>query len=133
MKYYKIDDIVLSFFKDGAVEITNPIREDGTVLPQHEKLTDVAKQEDGSLYDFYLTIPDANGIYQADTVAIQGAIDAKTAADNLAALEATDKHMVRIAEDLLTLLVTKGVIAETELPADAQAKLASRRIARSKV
>lgn len=70
MKYYILGNKILASYKSGAIEIENPIREDGTVLPLHKNLDKTAKQEDGSLYDFYLTIPDANGIYQPDVVKI---------------------------------------------------------------
>ena len=53
------------------------------------------------------------------------------AGENLRALEATDKDMIRIAEDLLNLLVDKGLITESELPQYAQDKLSVRRNARA--
>ncbi|MFQ5954018.1 MAG: hypothetical protein ACE5JZ_03030 [Kiloniellales bacterium] len=52
------------------------------------------------------------------------------AARRLAKLAATDAHMPRISEDLIDLLVTKGVIALTELPQADQDKLAERKALR---
>lgn len=48
-----------------------------------------------------------------------------------AALEKTDTYMPRIAEDLVNLLVAKGIIKLDELPEAAQTKLAERAELRS--
>jgi hypothetical protein len=48
-------------------------------------------------------------------------------------LAATDADMARVGEDLLSALVSKGVIAETDLPQAARDKIAERRTLRSKL
>lgn len=48
----------------------------------------------------------------------------------LRALRTTDAGMARIGEDLIALLVSKGIIAEEELGQSAVQKLAMRRAAR---
>lgn len=45
-------------------------------------------------------------------------------------LSETDIGMVRVLEDLIDVLIRKGVLQFTELPAAAQAKLLERRTAR---
>lgn len=56
---------------------------------------------------------------------------AETTQAKTEALTATDSGMSRVTEDLIEILVAKGVIAETDLPADAQAKLSDRRAKRA--
>jgi len=48
-------------------------------------------------------------------------------ADGSAALEASDLDVIRVLEDLIELLIGKGVIQFTELPEAAQNKLLKRR------
>jgi len=36
MKYYNNNGKIQAFFTEGAVEITNPVRDDGTLLPSHD-------------------------------------------------------------------------------------------------
>ena len=82
MKYYKnTNDRIDSFLTEGAIEITSPVRADGTLLPQHDNLNLVATDTDGKYFKYYLTTPDADGIYQADTVKI--VTEAMTATANL--------------------------------------------------
>ena len=64
------------------------------------------------------------------TWAEQHRIDAKER-ERLAILQASDLRMARVAEDLLALLVGKGVLAESELLAPAREVLAERRDTRS--
>lgn len=47
------------------------------------------------------------------------------------ALSDTDLGLVRVLEDLIDVLIRKGVLQFTELPAAAQAKLLERRTARA--
>ena len=42
-------------------------------------------------------------------------------------LEATDKQMARVAEDIIDLLMQKGIINQVELPAEALAVLVKRK------
>ena len=46
-------------------------------------------------------------------------------------LSASDLRMARVAEDLLAALVTKGILAESDLPAPAQQVVQERRDTRS--
>ncbi|MEX5342631.1 tryptophan synthase subunit beta [Pseudomonas sp. I2] len=50
--------------------------------------------------------------------------------NSLRQLKQSDLDMIRVLEDLIEVLTTKGVISITDLPADAQAKLLSRSSAR---
>ena len=59
------------------------------------------------------------------------AVDPKEQAK--AELDATDKSMARIAEDLIAALIAKGLIAEADLPQSARDKLAKRSELRSKL
>ena len=77
MKYYKdpegnlyADPIKL----EGLEEVLSPIREDGSVLPQHEQIRQLDLQEDGTRYQAYLTEPDEDGVYQPDLSALQEAL-----------------------------------------------------------
>lgn len=47
--------------------------------------------------------------------------------DSTVYLSATDTALARVLEDLIELLVQKGVLLYTELPSDAQRKLSRRR------
>ena len=58
-------------------------------------------------------------------------VDLKAAAR--AELAATDAGMARIAEDLITALISKGVLAEADLPPSARSKMAKRAELRSKL
>jgi len=50
--------------------------------------------------------------------------------NSLKQLKQSDLDMIRVLEDLIEVLTTKGVISITDLPAGAQAKLLSRSTAR---
>ena len=58
-------------------------------------------------------------------------VDLKAAAR--AELAATDSEIARIAEDLITALISKGVLAEADLPQSARSKMAKRSELRSKL
>lgn len=60
---------------------------------------------------------------------VQGSEGHDTRADQ--ALSDTDLGLVRVLEDLIDVLISKGVLQFTELPAAAQAKLLERRTARA--
>ena len=53
MKYYNNNGNIQAFYSEGAVEIENPVREDGTLLPNHKNLSQVETKEDGSYYTYY--------------------------------------------------------------------------------
>lgn len=55
----------------------------------------------------------------------------REAAQKLAELAATDKGMARIGEDLIDVLISKGVILIADLPQDTQDKLADRKAKRA--
>lgn len=48
-------------------------------------------------------------------------------------LESTDKDMARVAEDIIDLLIFKGILTKQELPATAREKIEQRKILRSKL
>ena len=54
-------------------------------------------------------------------------------AEARAELAATDAGMARIAEDLITALISKGVLAEADLPQSARSRMAKRSELRSKL
>jgi hypothetical protein len=51
--------------------------------------------------------------------------------DKVTALSQTDTSLVRVLEDLIDVLITRGVIQFTDLPEAAQAKLLERRETRA--
>ena len=51
--------------------------------------------------------------------------------DKATALSQTDTSLVRVLEDLIDVLITRGVIQFTDLPEAAQAKLLERRETRA--
>ena len=55
---------------------------------------------------------------------------AKDAADAVVTLDDTDVPLVRVLEDLVNTLITKGTIVMGDLPQEAQDKLAARAAAR---
>lgn len=59
------------------------------------------------------------------------AVDLKAAAR--AELAATDVGMARVAEDLITALISKGVLAESDIPQPVRSKLDRRAELRSKL
>ncbi|AYC33940.1 tryptophan synthase subunit beta [Pseudomonas cavernae] len=54
----------------------------------------------------------------------------QTAESSLLQLKQSDLEMIRVLDDLITVLMTKGVIRITDLPPAAQSKLLSRTQAR---
>lgn len=54
-----------------------------------------------------------------------------TQPDKVNALSQTDTSLVRVLEDLIDVLITRGVIQFTDLPEAAQAKLLERRETRA--
>jgi len=48
-------------------------------------------------------------------------------------LEATDQDLIRVLEDVVDLLIDKGLILFTELPQDAQEKIIRRQQLRSRI
>ena len=48
-------------------------------------------------------------------------------------LAATDAGMARVAEDLIQMLIYKGVITESDIPQSARDKMAKRAMLRSKL
>jgi hypothetical protein len=48
-------------------------------------------------------------------------------------LDATDQDLIRVLEDVVDLLIAKGVILFTELPVDAQQKIMRRQQMRSEI
>jgi hypothetical protein len=48
-------------------------------------------------------------------------------------LDASDQHFIRVLEDVVDLLIAKGLVLFTELPADAQQKIMRRQKMRSEV
>lgn len=69
---------------------------------------------------------DASGTLPAEDHQVQTWLASQAAVQ----LKQSDLDMIRVLEDLITLLMTKGVIRITDLPAAAQAKLMSRTQAR---
>lgn len=53
--------------------------------------------------------------------------------ENAEALSQSDAAIARVLEDLIDVLITRGVIQFTDLPAAAQTKLMSRREARARL
>jgi hypothetical protein len=66
----------------------------------------------------------------ADHVDIQEWFADNLVENSLRQLKQSDLDMIRVLEDLIEVLTTKGVISITDLPAGAQAKLLSRSSAR---
>lgn len=60
-------------------------------------------------------------------------VEADALASAKAELRESDSDMARIAEDLITALVSKGVLAEADLPQSARSKMAKRSELRSKL
>lgn len=57
----------------------------------------------------------------------------KAKAEVVANLSATDKDMARVGEDLLALLISKGIILMSELPQQAQDKINERAALRAQI
>jgi hypothetical protein len=69
-------------------------------------------------------------ILPADHAEIQEWFADDVVENSLKQLKQSDLDMIRVLEDLIEVLTTKGVISITDLPAGAQAKLLSRSTAR---
>lgn len=64
-------------------------------------------------------------------IAAEGA--ARPAREAALALDASDKTMARIAEDVIDALIAKGLVADADLPAAAVAKITERKELRKKL
>lgn len=91
MNYYK--DIEGNLYADpasadGLDEVLSPVRADGTILPNHKFIGQLALQEDGTRYTYYLEEP-VDGVYQPDVDKItskkteQDSADVKTRIDEI--------------------------------------------------
>ena len=69
-------------------------------------------------------------ILPADHAEIQEWFADDLVENSLKQLKQSDLDMIRVLEDLIEVLTTKGVISITDLPAGAQAKLLTRSTAR---
>ncbi|MGF6395783.1 tryptophan synthase subunit beta [Pseudomonas plecoglossicida] len=69
-------------------------------------------------------------ILAADQAEIKAWFAADAVESSLNQLKQSDLDMIRVLEDLIEVLTSKGVISITDLPAGAQAKLLSRSTAR---
>ncbi|MEH2922331.1 tryptophan synthase subunit beta [Samsonia erythrinae] len=75
--------------------------------------------------------PEMNGELSADSREVQDWFRSQqTAMSSLQQLEASDLDMVRVLEDLIQVLIQKGVVSITDFPQAAQLKLISRAQAR---
>ncbi|MBM7060388.1 tryptophan synthase subunit beta [Pseudomonas sp. UL073] len=72
----------------------------------------------------------ASGTLLPDDHEVQAWLASQAAEDGLLQLKQSDLDMIRVLEDLISVLMTKGVLRITDLPAAAQAKLMSRTQAR---
>ena len=80
MRYYiKEDGQITQVGNNGYVEVTNPVREDGTLLPKHENLGTVETKEDGSYYTYYLQdgTPDVSKIAELEATQSREAFKAQ--------------------------------------------------------
>ena len=66
----------------------------------------------------------------ADDLEIQSWFSNQSVESSLLQLRQTDPEMIRVLEDLIHILTTKGVLRITDLPAAAQHKLVNRSQAR---
>ncbi|PVZ15297.1 MULTISPECIES: tryptophan synthase subunit beta [unclassified Pseudomonas] len=73
---------------------------------------------------------EATDTLPADNVEIQEWFTSQTAVRSLEQLRQSDLEMIRVLDDLIQLLVEKGVITVTDLPQAALAKLTGRTQAR---
>lgn len=104
----------------------------------------VKMQDNGYLVNGSISVPNAPGNrhYQAvqdwiaegnvpDLEFTPAEVASQLQAEKMADLTTTDKDMARIGEDLIDVLITKGVIQITDLPQNAQDKLAYRKTLRN--
>lgn len=73
---------------------------------------------------------DATETLPADHPEIKDWLADRKLASNLKRLKQSDPEMIRVLDDLIQVLIDKGVIRVTDLPAAAQAKLMDRSQAR---
>jgi hypothetical protein len=71
-----------------------------------------------------------NGDLLADSEEAQAWLANQTLESSLLQLEQSDLDMIRVLEDLITILIRKGVVRITDLPEAAQSKLVGRSKAR---
>lgn len=71
-----------------------------------------------------------DGELQDDSQEAQAWYANQTVASSLLQLEQSDLDMIRVLEDLITVLIRKGVVRITDLPQAAQSKLVGRSKAR---
>ena len=108
------------------------------------KIEKVKIQGDGFLINGSISVPNAPGnrhyqmvlgwIADGNTPEPEhtpGELAAQEQAQKVAELQATDKNMARIAEDLIDTLIAKGVITMGDLPQDARDKLTDRKAKRA--
>lgn len=72
----------------------------------------------------------STGQASAVDLEIQSWFSNQSVESNLLQLRQTDPEMIRVLEDLINILTTKGVLRITDLPAAAQHKLVNRSQAR---
>lgn len=91
----------------------------------------IQRNEHGKLVRAEVTPFDAmNDSLPADHPEIAAWLSDQSAEDSLSQLRQSDHEMVRVLEDLIDVLISKGVISITDLPPPAQAKLLQRTRAR---
>ena len=73
---------------------------------------------------------DYTEILPADHADVQAWLADDIVESSLRQLKQSDLDMIRVLEDLIDVLTTKGVISITDLPSDAQSKLLNRSSAR---
>jgi hypothetical protein len=71
-----------------------------------------------------------NGDLSADSQEAQDWYANQTVESSLLQLKQSDLYMIRVLEDLITVLIRKGVVRITDLPEAAQSKLVGRSKAR---
>ena len=97
---------------DGLVEVTNPVREDGTLLPKHENLGTVETKEDGSYYGYYLQdgTPDVSKIAELEATQAREAFKAQRqeAVDNL---EVTYEDIIYQGDEVSQGRMSRAILA----------------------
>ncbi|MFN3580931.1 MAG: tryptophan synthase subunit beta [Pseudomonas sp.] len=76
---------------------------------------------------------DMHGEMSDEDPELQQWLTARKLADNLQRLESSDLEMIRVLDDLIAVLINKGVIRITDLPPAAHSKLMQRTHARQAV
>lgn len=91
----------------------------------------IQRNQDGKLTRVQVTpFDDMDDTLPADHPEIAAWLSDQTVEDSLSQLRQSDHEMVRVLEDLIDVLISKGVISITDLPPPAQAKLLQRTRAR---